>query len=101
MGTPFVATVLLLIGPLGSAAMAQSAENDSRQALVEQAQAAKAATLHPYVPGGFERVLTRVENSLVNRTVKWHPYFENGYKGGGFAPGIGYTHHVSPYSTVD
>jgi hypothetical protein len=33
--------------------------------------------------------------------MKWHPFFEGAYTGSGFAPGVGYTQHVSAYSTVD
>src|SRR6185436_18561154 len=41
------------------------------------------------------------ENTLLNGTTKWHPFFEGAYSGSGFAPGVGYVQHVSPYSTVD
>ena len=93
--TPFLFSVLIL------PAFAQSADDSSRQAVVEHAQAEKSAALRPYTPGTFERVSTRIENTLVNGTAKWHPFFQNAYKGGGFAPGVGYTQHLSPYSTLD
>lgn len=68
---------------------------------MEQAQATKSTTLHPYVPSALERVMTRTEAMLLNGPTGWHPFFENSYSGGGFAPGIGYVQRVSAYSTVD
>jgi len=96
--TPFV---VLLAGLVASPAFAQSTDPDSRQATVEQEQATKSTTLHAYVPSVFERVVTRAENTLLNGATKWHPFFQNSYGGGGFAPGIGYVQRVSSYGTVD
>jgi len=92
---------VLLAGLLASPASAQSTDSESRQAIVEQAQATKSTTLRPYVPSALERVITRVESTLLNGATKWHPFFENSYSGGGFAPGIGYVQRVSAYGTVD
>ena len=91
LGLPLAAIALLLVSPLTSPAIAHSSDGDSRQAIVEQGQA----------PTAFERLVTRAENTLLNETMKWHPFFEGAYSGGGFAPGVGYVQHVSPYSTVD
>src|SRR5262249_31063118 len=93
-------TTLSFISLLAVPAIAQtqSAESDSRQAIVEQAQATKSASLKPYELGTFERVMTRIENGLINSVTGWHPFFENSYRGGGFAPGVGYSRHVSAYS---
>src|SRR5258705_8538396 len=95
------ATAVLLVAPLTSPAIAQSTDGESRQAIVEQAQTEKATALRPYVPTTFERVVTRVQDTLLNQTIKWHPFFENAYSGGGFAPGVGYVQHVSAFSTID
>jgi hypothetical protein len=95
---------LLLIACLAlpaSPALAQEPDPDSRQAAIEKAQAEKAQMLHPYVPDGFERAITTAENTLLNRTRKWHPFLQNAYHGGGFALGAGYTQFVSAYSFVD
>jgi hypothetical protein len=92
---------VLLAGLGASPAFAQSTDPESRQAIAEQEQAKKSTTLHPYVPSGLERVVTRTENMLLNGTTKWHPFFENSYAGGGFAPGVGYVQRVSAYSAVD
>jgi hypothetical protein len=94
-------TAALLVAALASPASAQTQDTTSRQAILEQAQAEKSAALSPYVPNTFERVTTRLENSFVNGTTKWHPFLVNAYRGGGFALGAGYLQHVSPYSSVD
>jgi surface antigen Omp85-like protein len=91
--------VMLLAGP--TASRAQTPEPDTREAAVEQAQAEKARSLHPYIPSRAEQLITEVSNAFTNPTTKWHPYFENAYRGGGFALGAGYTQHVSPYNLLD
>jgi hypothetical protein len=96
-----IAPAVVLASLLASPTLAQSTDEESRQAIVEQAQATKSTTLRPYVPSLFERVVTRAENTLLNGPTKWHPFFENSYSGGGFAPGIGYVQRVGAYSTID
>jgi len=92
---------LTFIAEASTMAQAQTSEPDTREAAVERAQSEKAKTLHPYVPSRAERLITQVENTLVNGTTRWHPYFENSYSGGGFALGAGYLQRVSPYNFVD
>jgi hypothetical protein len=82
-------------------AWAQDAEPQSRQAVIEQAEAQKDKSLQPYVPTGGERFVTRVQDTFVSPSQTWHPFFENAYHGGGFAAGLGYMWHVSPYNYVD
>jgi hypothetical protein len=82
-------------------AAAQQPEPATREAAIEQAQAEKVPTLHPYVPTGGERVMTKAEAILAGGGMKWHPFFESAYKGGGFAFGAGYAHYVSPYNFID
>src|SRR5262245_41324365 len=101
IASSLVAAAVLVASSITSPAIAQSTDGDSRQAIVEQAQAVKSTVLRPYVPSGFERAMTRVEATLLNGTMKWHPFFENAYRGGGFAPGVGYLQHVGAYSTLD
>src|SRR5215470_7127112 len=96
-----VLITLTLIAGAPITAQAQTSEPDTREATVERAQSEKAKTLHPYVPTRAERLITQVENTFVNGTTRWHPYFENSYSGGGFALGAGYLQHVSPYNFVD
>ncbi len=96
----FTAVVLTAAGPT-AAAFAQQPEPGTREAVIERAQAEKSQSLHPYVPNKGELFVDRLENILVNGTPTWHPFFENAYRGGGFALGAGYTKHVSSYSFVD
>src|SRR5262249_8828666 len=76
-------------------------EPATREAAIEDAQAEKAKDLHPYVPGKAEAVIERLEENLTNGVLKWHPFFDNAYAGGGFTLGAGYATHVSPYNILD
>jgi hypothetical protein len=96
---PLLACVALLLGS-SRTAVAQPQE-PSRIGLIEQAQAEKVKTLHPYPVTKGERIMNKVEDITVNGGLHWHPFFENAYAGGGFALGAGYMHHVSPYNLID
>jgi hypothetical protein len=96
-----ICTSLVLLAGFAASAPAQTAEPQTRQTVIEDAQSQKVSTLQPYVPSKAERVITTVEDMLVSPSEAWHPFFENAYRGGGFAPGVGYKWHVSPYSSVD
>jgi hypothetical protein len=73
----------------------------SRTAIIEQAQSAKAAQLHPYQPNRVEEILDGLERTLLTGEMHWHPFFDSAYAGGGFTLGAGYARHVSPYNVVD
>ena len=94
-------TVVALAAGAATSAVAQEPEVPTREAAIEQAQAEKVKTLHPYVPGTLERLLNRAEDVLANGVPRWHPFFESAYYGGGFTFGAGYAHHVSPYNWLD
>lgn len=79
----------------------QSADPGSRQAAIEQQQAAKDKSLHPYVPNKAERIFQRVDTILEGGTLRWHPFLENAYPGGGFTLGIGHATYVSGYNYFD
>jgi hypothetical protein len=95
----FIAVVLAA----GTAApvVAQEPDATTREAAIEQEQAEKAKTLHPYVPGKAEALMNRAEDILVNGIPRWHPFFESAYYGGGITVGAGYAHHVSSYNLLD
>jgi len=93
-------SIALAVGP-ATMALAQTPEPDTRQAVIEAEQAKKDTTLQPYVPTKGERLIDRVEDVFVYPTQTWHPFFENAYRGGGFAAGLGYMWHASAYSYVD
>ncbi len=95
-----IAVVVLAAGT-ATTAVAQEPETTTREAAIEQEQAERVKTLHPYVPGKAEALMTKVEDILVNGVPAWHPYFESADYGGGFVLGAGYAHHVSPYNMID
>lgn len=72
----------------------------TREAAIEQAQAAKIADLHPYELSGGERLMNKAEDILANG-LRWRPYFESAFQGGGFPFGVGYRRYVSPFNTID
>ncbi len=82
-------------------APAQTAPASSRQAAIEQQQAAKVPTLKPYEPGKGERIFDRLDTLLQGGALKWHPFFESAYSGGGFTLGLGYQNYVSSYNIID
>lgn len=92
------AAVALLTTGLAASVTAQE---PTREAAIEQAQAEKIKDLHPYVAGKMERLLTRAEDILVNGVPRLHPFFTSAYYGGGFTLGAGYAHFVSPYNMID
>jgi hypothetical protein len=94
-------TVIGLAIGTATPVVAQEPDATTREAAIEQAQAEKAKTLHPYVPGKGEALLNRVEDIMVNGVPRWHPFFESADYGGGFTLGVGYAHHVSPYNLLD
>jgi hypothetical protein len=96
-----LATVVVLASGLAQNVAAQEPQAPTREAEVEQAQAEKAKTLHPHVPGKLEGLLNRAEDILVNGVPSWHPFFESAYYGGGLTLGAGYAHHVSPFNMLD
>jgi hypothetical protein len=93
--------VVALAAGAATSVFAQDAQTPTREAALAQAQAEKVPTLHPYVPGKAEGLFNRAEDVLVNGVLRWHPFFESAYYGGGFTLGAGYAHHVSSYNMVD
>ena len=100
VGKLVVAVALVSAAPAAHV-VAQEAQPATRQATLEQAQAEKVPTLHPFVPAKIERLVNRFEDRLLNQTQRFHPFLESAYSGGGFAFGAGYLHHVSPFNSVD
>lgn len=86
--------VFLSIGPV------RAQEQTSRADAIAQAQAEKARQVRPYVPGKIEQYLNRVQERLIGG-LRFHPYFQSAYSGGGFTLGAGYRAPLSPYNTID
>jgi hypothetical protein len=98
--------VLWLAAPAVALAQAaqgggQAISGSTRQAAIEQEQAQKATALHPYVPNKGERLFERLDGIIEGRTLKWHPFLQNAYSGGGFALGIGRAIFVGPDNYFD
>jgi hypothetical protein len=96
-------TSLAFVVGAASTALAQSPtpEPETRQTTLVNAVDEKAKDLHPYKVTTAEKVITRIEEHFTDQTVTWHPFFENAYRGGGFAAGAGYVFHTSAYSSLD
>jgi hypothetical protein len=73
----------------------------TRQAAIEQEQAAKAQVLHPYESNQAERIFHRLDTVLTGGRPRWHPFFDNAYSGGGFTLGIGHVTYLSAYNYLD
>ena len=82
-------------------ASAQDLDNQTRQGLVEAAQAEKVKTLQPYAQTSVERLMLRLQDILDYRTVIWHPYFQSAANGGGLTLGVGRVVHVTPFNYLD
>jgi len=87
---------VLLSAPL----RAQTPEPDTRAAVLAQEQAEKAKELHPYVPGKAEYYIDYAEQVLTTG-MKFHPFFNSAYSGGGFTVGAGYRAYVGSYNSLD
>jgi hypothetical protein len=93
--------VVALAAGAATSAWAQEPEATTREEAIEQLQAEKVRTLHPYVPNQLEGLLNRAEDILVNGVPSWHLSFESAYYGGGVTIGAGYAHHLSSYNMLD
>jgi len=91
----------LLAAAAGFLSPASAQEPATRQEAIAQAEAEKARSMTPQKPNKAEAITAKIEGILQGNTMKWHPFFDNAYAGGGFTLGAGYAAFVSPYNTVD
>jgi len=96
-GTQLAALTLVFFA---ASASAQEPAPPTRAEAIARAQADKVARLHPHVPGRLEAYMKQAEN-LLSSGLRFHPYFQSAYSGGGFTLGAGYRTPVSAYNTVD
>ena len=87
--------------PAAKPAGDQAAPAGTRQAAIEQEQAAKVPNLRPYTPNKVEKYFERFDAVIAGGTLKWHPFFESAYSGGGFTLGAGRANYVSAYNFID
>jgi hypothetical protein len=101
-----VAIVVALAAASAAPVVAGDAEDSkpttaaTREEAISQAQADKANALQPYVLCKGEHIADRAEDILING-LRWYPYFESAYAGGGFPFGVGYRRYVSSYNQLD
>ena len=100
MTRPGVVRLFLAVAFAACACVARAQEATSREALIEQQEAAKAAALTPAAPEKAEQYVTRLSDAFL-AGLALHPFFESSYTGGGFTLGAGYLKHVSAYNTLD
>ena len=93
------ATSVAVVALLSSAVFAQTPATRAEAIALEQA--AKAKSLQPYVPSKAEQLVDRAEDLLLTGSLRWRPWFESAYAGGGFTGGVAYRRFVSPYTTID
>ena len=79
----------------------QAAQPPTREEAIVQQQADKAKNLRPPVPNKGEKIFQQIDAMLTGSQLKWHPFFENAYSGGGFTLGAGRNIFVSPYNFID
>ncbi len=90
----------MLCAALG-APTAEAQVPGTRAEAIALEQAEKAKALRPFVPSKAEEVVDRVEDLLLSGSLRWRPWFENAYAGGGLTGGAAYRRFVSPYNTID
>jgi len=79
----------------------QAAQAQTREGAIEQQQAEKSKDLRPYTANKTEKLFQRVDTILEGGTLRWHPFFDNAYSGGGFTLGAGHATYVSAYNYID
>jgi len=88
-----------MVAGLASATAAQSVEPQTREALVQEAQARRFPTC-TVCPDQRRAMIDKAER-ILNGTPTWHPFFESAYRGGGLALGAGYMQHVNSFNFLD
>lgn len=102
-----LSTIVLALASTTASAQAppneppQSGRDSSRQAAIEGEQAAKLAKSHPYIATKAERVFDRIDTILEGGTLRWHPFFDSAYSGGGFTLGVGHASYVTAHNYLD
>ena len=87
---------------VASHAHAQAPEDGgTRAGLIVAQQQEKAKNLKPYAPNKAEQWVKELEEQFLLGNMRWHPFFENAYAGGGFTLGAGYLQHVGNYNSLD
>jgi hypothetical protein len=87
--------------PEASGGSQQAGQAQTRQGTIEQQQAAKVPELRPYKPNKAEAIFERFDAIVEGGSLRWHPFFESAYSGGGFTLGVGHANYVGAYNLID
>ena len=79
-----------LLAVLHTIVPAWAEAQETRAAIIAEAQAIKAAQLAPYAPSKAERIAADMKERLFDTPNGFYPWFESVYSGGGFTLGSGY-----------
>jgi hypothetical protein len=93
--------LVAFLSPMSTRLAAQEQEPPTREAAIEQQQAVKLSTLKPYTANKAEAIFNKFDAVLAGTQLRWHPFFENAYSGGGFTLGVGHATYVSAFNFVD
>jgi hypothetical protein len=85
-----IGLAIWLAAPLVVCPAGRASAQESRAAIVEAEQAAKAQALKPYVPSKAERIVVALQREMLQDPNGFYPFFGSVYSGGGFTLGGGY-----------
>jgi hypothetical protein len=95
---PRVFCLLIAAAPIWPPA---AAAQETREAIIAEAQAAKARESQSYTPSKAEQIAGEVKNRLLDTPEGWYPWFDSVYSGGGLTGGAGYRRFTGDRSFVD
>ena len=78
-----------------------AAAQETREAIIAAAQAAKAQELRPYEPSKAERIASDLKDRLLDTPEGFYPWFDSVYSGGGLTGGAGYRRFIGDASFLD
>jgi outer membrane protein assembly factor BamA len=84
-----------------AAAAQQAGDAGTRAGVIAAAEQKKTTELRPYGPNRAEVLVKKVEEQFITGSMRWHPWFESAYAGGGFTVGAGYVTPIGSYNSFD
>src|SRR5512134_1463777 len=82
-------------------AQVETSEPDTRAGRIAAQQQEKAGQLKPYEAPKAEQWVKKIQQAFQLGAVKWHPFFDSAYAGGGFTLGAGHATYLGGYNTLD
>jgi outer membrane protein assembly factor BamA len=87
--------------PAERAVAQDSPPADTRVGQITAAEQKKATEVRPYDPNKAEIWVKKIEEQFLTGSLRWHPFFQSAYSGGGFTLGAGYVTPVGSYNWLD